>query len=82
MSSDVGARALAGYEEWIPVLDFEIPEDMIMEFEGRSCNILDCDQKVVDTLGTKDGRVLREVKKGYRCYVMKARVKFSQKPKD
>lgn len=78
MSGDLGEIALAGGEEWIAVLDFNIPEDMIMEFEGRSCNIIDHEQNVVCTLGYKDGKVSREVKKGWCCYVMKAKVKFSK----
>ncbi|KAJ5790049.1 uncharacterized protein N7518_007060 [Penicillium psychrosexuale] len=78
MSSDRGTQALAGEEEWISIFDFNIPEDMIMEFEGRSCNIFDDEKNVVDKLGYNDGKVSREVKKGWCCYVLKAKVKFSK----
>ncbi|KAJ5213114.1 hypothetical protein N7449_000283 [Penicillium cf. viridicatum] len=39
---------------------FEITEDLTMEFEGESCNILNADG-VVEELGPRDGIVTREI---------------------
>lgn len=77
--SEVGARALNGKTEWIMNHKFEIEADMVMEFEGASCNIADADGKIVDTLGPDDGKVERDVHTKYRCYVMRASVKFEPK---
>lgn len=77
--SDVGDKALHGEREWISNHRFEIQEDMVMEFEGASCNIADADGNIVDILGPKDGRTERDVHANYRCYVMRAWVKFQRK---
>jgi len=79
MSAKAGDKALSGEWEEIGGHKFEITEEMTMTFEGRSCNILDGEEKVVDELGTKDGQVTREVLAGYRCYVMRARIKFEKR---
>lgn len=77
--STVGNKALNGEREWIMNHKFEIEADMVMEFEGASCNIADIDSTIVDTLGPEDGKTEREVHRKYRCYVMRAWVKFERK---
>jgi hypothetical protein len=80
MSSDAGKKALAG--DWVEIGAelFEITEDMLLSFEGRSCNIQDEEGNLVKQLGEKDGKVEDEsVLAGYRCFVMKAFVKFEKK---
>ncbi|OCL04532.1 hypothetical protein AOQ84DRAFT_115850 [Glonium stellatum] len=79
MSAKVGDKALSGKWEDIGAHVFEITEDMTMTFEGRSCNIEDGEGKLVKALGTEDGQVTREVLAGYRCYVMRARIKLEKK---
>lgn len=80
MSAKVGDLALSGeWEEIKTALKFEITESMTMEFEGTSCNIADDEGKLVDSLGTAHGRVTREVLYGYKCYVIKAWIKFEKK---
>lgn len=79
MPFEVGEKALKGEPEQIGAYMFEMKEDMIMTFEGRSCNIFDAKERVVEELGAKDGEVTREVPAGYRCYVMKAKIKFEKK---
>lgn len=76
---NVGGAAFSGQWEKISAHKFEIAEDMIMTFEGTSCNIQDNNRKLVESLGTGDGKVTREVLAGYRCYVIKASVKFEKK---
>jgi len=71
-------RALEGETVEINGHSFEIKEDMTMTFEGRSCNIFDAEGNVVEQLGTKDGKVTREVRAGFRCNVMKGKIKFVQ----
>jgi hypothetical protein len=76
----VGNKALNGeWEEILAAYKFEITEDMTMSFQGRSCHIEDNKKKLVETLGRDDGEVMREVFAGYRCYVMKAWIKFEKK---
>jgi len=75
----VGEKAFNGEWEEISACAFEITEDMTMEFQGRSCNIADSEGNLVENLGTEHGQVTREVLAGYRCYVMKAKVKFEKK---
>lgn len=77
MSTRVGDKALAGEREYIMVRCFEITEDLTMEFEGESCNILNADG-VVEELGPRDGIVRREVHAGYQCYVMHSWMKFQR----
>jgi hypothetical protein len=80
MTDVVGQKALNGEWERISNKCFEIQEDMVMSFEGQSCNIADSEGKPVPngSLGIADGRVLRDVKTGYRCYIMRANVKFEK----
>lgn len=77
--SNVGDAASSGQWEQISAHKFEINEDMIMTFEGTSCNIQDSERRLVESLGSGDGRVTRDVLAGYRCYVIKASVKFEKK---
>ncbi|OJD20776.1 hypothetical protein ACJ73_07887 [Blastomyces percursus] len=79
MSEILGNKALRGEWEDIGALKFEMSEDMIVTFEGRSCHIEDSEGRHVDTLGSEDGRVTREVLEGYRCYVLKAKIKFEKR---
>lgn len=81
MPNAVGELALSGEWEKISNNRFEIQEDMVMTFEGRSCNIVDAEGNPIPDgcLGPSDGQVTREVKVGYRCYVMRAWVKFEKK---
>lgn len=79
MSVKTGEKALNGEGEKISAYAFQLTEDMIMEFEGRSCNILDGEGRLVEKLGTENGRVKREILSGYRCYVMQAWVQFQKK---
>ncbi|KAJ5562670.1 hypothetical protein N7461_001431 [Penicillium sp. DV-2018c] len=78
-ADDVGAKALNGEREWITVYSFEIQEDMVMEFEGASCNIVDGVGNIVAELGPKDGKTERDVHAKYLCYVMRSWVKFQKK---
>ena len=78
MSSKVGEKALSGQFEEIGAHKFEITEAMTMTFEGTSCNIQDGEKNLVASLGTADGQVTRQVLAGYRCYIMKASVKFEK----
>lgn len=75
--SETGDKALGGNWEKISAFAFEIEEDMTMEFEGQSCNIADSEGKLVEKIG--EGYATRDVLAGYRCYVMRARVKFVKK---
>lgn len=79
MSSENGKKALEG--EWVRIAgdQFDMSEDMIITFEGESCNITDGEGNPVYTFGIGDGRVTRNVLAGYRCYVMKAYVKFEKR---
>ena len=79
MSVKRGEKALNGEWEKISALAFEISEDMTMEFQGKSCNIADSEGNLVENLGEGHGQVSREVLAGYRCYVMRAWVKFEKK---
>lgn len=81
MSNIVGLKALRGEWEKIVVNCFEIEEDMIMGFEGRSCKIMDQERNIIPDgkLGSNHGRVEREVLAGYRCLIMRALVRFEKK---
>lgn len=79
MSPKTGEKALKGEGEKISAYAFEISEDMVMEFEGRSCNILDGEGRLIEKLSTENGRVTREIPCGYRCYIMQAWVQFQKK---
>jgi len=78
-TTTVGERAFNGEWEQIGAQYFDITEDMIMEFQGRSCNIADSEGNLVEKLGTEHGRVTRDIVAGYRCYVIRAWVKFEKK---
>jgi len=78
MSVTTGEKALKGEWERISAFVFEIAQDMTIEFEGMSCNVLDSEGTVVETLGENDESVKRKVYAGYRCYVMKAWVRFEK----
>lgn len=83
MTDAVGEKALSGEWEKISNKCFEIREDMIMSFKGDSCNIVDGEGNLIPDgcLGPDDGEAEREVKPGYRCYVMRAMVRFKGKSK-
>jgi len=50
-----------------------------MTFKGRSCNITDNKDKLVVAYGPDDGEVQKDVMAGYKCYVMRANIKFERK---
>lgn len=77
MSVKVGDKALSGEWEEISNKVFEITESLIMEFQGKSCNILDGEGNVLEQLS--EGYAEREVDSGYRCYVMKAKIRFTKR---
>lgn len=77
--SRVGERALSGETERISAKCFEIKEDMLMIFEGQSCNITDNKDEPIFAYGSNDGEVRENVKAGYKCYVMRAHIKFKRK---
>jgi len=79
MATQVGDKALSGEWEEIGARVFEITEDVTMTFQGRSCNIADSEGKLVEKLGAEDGQVTRNVLAGYRCYIMKASVRFEKR---
>jgi hypothetical protein len=81
MPDAVGDKALKGESEWISNKCFEVEESMIMTFEGRSCNITDKEGNPIPNgkLGPEHGETTREVLAGYRCYVIRAQVKFERK---
>lgn len=75
----VGAKALSGQWEQVGAQYFDVAEDMTMEFQGRSCEIQDGAGGVVEKLSAEHGRVTRDVLAGYRCYVLRAWVRFERK---
>ncbi|KAF2866027.1 hypothetical protein BDV95DRAFT_506193 [Massariosphaeria phaeospora] len=77
--STVGDMALGGDWERISNYKFNITENMMMSFQGRSCNITDGGGALIEKLGDKDGLAERHVLPGYQCFVMKAKVKFVRK---
>lgn len=79
MSVAVGEKALSGEWETISNKCFEIQEDLIMEFEGRSCNITDSEGNPIPDGQFGPGKAKKEVLAGFRCYIMKAVVKFERK---
>ena len=69
-----GEVVLGGDWEYFFARYFDITDDIIMEFDGELCNILDA---AGNTLETIEGKMAeREVHPGYRCYVIRAKVKF------
>jgi hypothetical protein len=76
---DSGAKALSGEKVWVGAKVFEVTEDMMMEFEGSSCNILDSEGNVLHQYGPKDGFVKREIRAGLRCYVLESYIMFKKK---
>lgn len=83
ITTRLGEQALKGEWERIGAKCFEMQEDMVFTFEGVSCNIADSENNLIPggKLGSSDGEVTRNVLAGYRCYVMRARVKFEKKTK-
>lgn len=76
--SDVDTKALSGEWERISNRRLEIKEDMIMSFEGRSCNIVDRENNLVEHLKSDSGLVSSKVLAGYVLYILIARVKFEK----
>jgi hypothetical protein len=50
-----------------------------MIFKGILCNIQDSKGKWVEELGIEDGQIVKEVFTGYKCYMMKAKIKFKKR---
>lgn len=69
---------MQGQWEDISVHKFDIEENMMMSFQGVSCNILDKNEQQLANFGKKDGLVTREVRPGDRCFVLYARIKFDK----
>lgn len=74
--SDIGEKALGGEFEKISVKCFEMKKNMLMTFKGHSCNITDEEGKFVGAYGPINEEVKREVMAGYKCFVMRALIKF------
>jgi len=79
MPVKVGDLALGGEWEEINIKCFDIMEDMVMEFKGKSCNIKDSTGEFVMQYNENQEIVRAEVFVGYQCYVMEAKVKFTKK---
>ncbi|KAK5790567.1 hypothetical protein VI817_007854 [Penicillium citrinum] len=77
--TDPAENAMNGERKFILHYKFEIETDMVMEFEGASCNIADADGNILDTLGPEHGKTERLLHAGSRCYVLKAYIKFVKK---
>lgn len=80
--SDVGNKALGGVFEKIAAKCFVMEENMLMTFKGYSCNIIDDKGKVIAEYGPDNEEVKKDVGIGYKCYVMRALVKFEKKSLD
>ena len=74
-----GDKAKGGDWEKISNLAFDITEDMIMEFEGKSCNIINNKGNVIGEFGEEDRLVQKDVLPGYQCFVMRVRIRFVKK---
>jgi len=74
----VGDLALSGQWEEIMAQYFDIKEDMTMEFQGEYCNIEDAAGSFVEQFDKNSGEVKKDVFVGFRCYVMKAKVRFTK----
>jgi hypothetical protein len=74
-----GEKALRGEWEEIPAQVFDIVEEMILHFEGASCNIVNAEGDLVESLTDEEGLATREVFPQYRCYVIRARVMFERR---
>ena len=59
---------MGGNWEQIGAQYFDITEDMTMEFQGQSYNILSSAGSLVENLDVEHGRVTREVLAGYQYY--------------
>jgi hypothetical protein len=79
MAEAVGDKALSGEWERISNKRLEIKENMVMMFEGQSCNITNEEGNLVESLGLKDGVVTRNLSAGDVCYILLARVKFEKR---
>lgn len=62
MAEKVGDKAMRGELEDIVAHKFDIKDNMMMTFEGASCNILDKNEQQQANFGKKDGMVTREVR--------------------
>lgn len=82
MSGSVGERALNGTWESISNKRIRIPEDITMEFKGKSCNIMD-GEKIIESINApkdkEEVEVTRDVSKGNFCYIMLANIKFEKR---
>jgi hypothetical protein len=79
MSAKARDKALSREWEEIKAYKFEIMEDITMIFKGILCNIQDSKGKWVEELGIEDGQIVKEVFTGYKCYMMKAKIKFKKR---
>jgi len=52
---------------------------MTITFKGRLCNIKDGKGKVVKELGIEDRQVIKEVLTRYKCYIIRAWIKFKKR---
>jgi hypothetical protein len=50
-----------------------------MIFKGILCNIQDSKGKWVEELDIKDRQVVKEVFTRYKCYIIKAKIKFEKR---
>jgi len=50
-----------------------------MIFESRLCIIKDGEGKLVEELGIKDREVMRGVFAGYKCYIIRVRIKLEKR---
>jgi hypothetical protein len=71
-----GQKALDGERTYIEGERFEIHEDMLITFEGQSCNILDKEGTEVFAFRSQDGLKKEKVLSGYKCYVLEGWVQF------
>ena len=79
ISAKAGDKALSGEWEEIGGYKFKITEDMTMIFKGILCIIKNGEGKLVEELGIEDRQVTRGVFTGYKCYIMRARIKLKKR---
>lgn len=81
MSDAVGKRALSGEFEWIKNKCFEMKENMLMTFEGRSCNITKNNNDNNEPVGSYGSGVPAKqvvVEAGHLCFVLYGNIKFEK----
>jgi hypothetical protein len=78
MPTDNGQNALDGVRTYIDGERFEIHEEMLIIFEGQSCNILDKEGTEIFAFRQHDGIKTEKVLPGYKCYVLKGWVYFQK----